>query len=125
MRGKSLLPLAAAVIVAVVSGPVFADSRADIGKRIFKDECAVCHATRAGAHKMGPSMAGIYGQRAGGTDFRQYVGLKDLDFSWDAENLDKFLGDPEGFLGRETSMFSTMEDAQKRAEVIEYLMTLK
>lgn len=110
---------------AFLNASVAAEGNAEAGKQVFDAQCAACHSFNPDTHLMGPSLAGIIGLAAGGTGFSRYVGLKDLDFSWDAGNLDKFLTDPAAFLGRQTSMFSTMDDANERADVIAYLETMK
>ncbi len=125
MRKTTCVSVFATLLAISVSGPALAAGDAAAGKKVFDQQCIACHGTTPGAHKMGPSLAGIFGKRAGSTDFKRYVGLKGLDVVWNEETLDKFLADPAGFVGGQTSMFSKMADAQQRADVIEYLKTLK
>jgi len=108
-----------------VAGPVLADGGGTEGKKIYAKKCKVCHSIKAGQNKMGPSLDGIFGKKAGSTGFRKYKGLKGSDIVWNEENLDKFLADPKKFLGKKTGMNSRLEGAKKRAAVIEYLKTLK
>jgi len=125
MKIKGLIPLGAAALVAIVAWPALADGDVAAGKKIYAKKCKVCHSVKAGQNKMGPSMAGIFGKKAGSTNFRKYKGLKGSDIVWNQENLDKFLADPKKFLGKKTSMNSRLKGAKKRAAVIEYLKTLK
>lgn len=111
--------------ITIISSQALAVGDADKGAGIYKSKCSFCHATTAGVHKMGPSMAGIYGMKAGATDFKRYVGLKDADFVWDDETLDGFLENPKEFLGRNTSMPTGTPGADDRAHVIAYLKTLE
>lgn len=97
---------------------------AEKGAAIFKAKCGFCHAIKAGAHKIGPSMAGIYGMKAGTTGYKRYLGLKDVDFVWNDETLDGFLKDPREFLGRGTTMPTGIRSAKDRAPLIAYLKTL-
>lgn len=104
--------------------PAGATGDAEKGAAIFKAKCGFCHAIKAGAHKMGPSMAGIYGMKAGTTDYDRYLGLTDADFEWNDETLDGFLKNPREFLGRGTTMPTAIRSARDRAHLIAYLKTL-
>lgn len=114
-------------LAATVASPwsALADGDAVKGEAVFKAKCAFCHGVAAGEKKMGPTMAGIYGMKAGTADYAKYVGLKDVDFVWDDESLDGFIASPKAFLGGPTSMGTIMKDEQARADVIAYLKTLK
>ncbi len=122
LKAVGLFALAAIASLAAV--PVGATGDAEKGAAIFKAKCGFCHAIKAGAHKMGPSMAGIYGMKAGTTDYERYLGLTDADFEWNDETLDGFLKDPREFLGRGTTMPTAMRSAKDRAHLIAYLKTL-
>jgi len=125
VKKTRFLAFCIAVATALVAGPVLADGGAAEGKKIYAKKCKVCHSIKAGQNKMGPSVAGIFGKKAGSTGFRKYKGLKGSDIVWNGENLDKFLANPKKFLGKKTSMNNRLKGAKKRAAVIEYLKTLK
>lgn len=96
------------------------------GARIFAHSCTVCHSPLAGLHKEGPSLAGVYGRRAGSVPFfANYRALRGLDVVWDEDTLDAWLADPQGFTGRSSAMAVKLADPQDRADVIAYLQTLK
>lgn len=120
----SVLGMAAYSALAM-TGAALADGDANKGRSVFKARCAVCHAVEAGAHRMGPSMAGIYGKKAGATGYRRYVGLTDVEFVWNDANLDAFLENPRKFLGRKTTMRMKMKNPRRRRDVIAYLKTLR
>ena len=122
---KPVILMAVAACLTAMTGPAWASGDADKGVAVYKAKCGFCHATKAGAQKMGPSMAGIYGAKAGAADYGRYKGLKDADFAWDDESLDGFLKDPKGFLGRATSMPTATPGADDRADLIAYLKTLE
>lgn len=129
MKNSMILKTLSLCLLAVIAGPAAAMAAetgdAQKGANIFKAKCGFCHATRAGAKKMGPSMVGIYGMKAGSADYDRYLGLKDADFMWDDEALDGFLKDSREFLGRSTTMPTAMPSAKDRAHLIAYLKTLK
>jgi cytochrome c len=116
-----------AACIAVSAGIAGATGSVERGKVVFENQCAVCHATTPEFHKQGPSLAGVYGRRAGTAPFfAGYRGLRGADFVWDERTLDAWLADPRGFLGgRDTAMTFRLGDAGQRADVIAYLETLR
>ena len=110
--------------LAMFSGPALASGDAAEGAGVFKKRCKTCHATEAGKHKAGPSLAGIIGRKAGSTDFPKYTGLKGSDVVWDEESLDKFLANPKKFVGAKTMAYKLKKEDQRK-NVIAYLKTLK
>jgi cytochrome c len=109
--------------------PVAAAMAGDVaaGRAVFQSQCAVCHATEPEFHKEGPSLAGVYGRRAGSAPFfGGYKGLRGADFVWDASTLDAWLADPRAFLGgRNTGMTLHLDDPRQREDVIAFLKTLR
>ena len=124
MKKTWLTVLSGTFVLALISSPALASGDAEAGAALFKKKCKVCHATEADKHKNGPSLAGIFGRKAGSTDFAKYTGLKGFDAVWDEENLDKFLTNPKKFVGAK-SMALKLKKEDDRADVIEYLKTLK
>lgn len=98
---------------------------ADRGKKLYGAKCKACHSINAGNHKMGPSLSGIFGKKAGATEYKRYRGLKGSTIVWNEANLDKFLADPRKFIGKKSGMKSRLMGADNRADVIDYLKTLK
>jgi cytochrome c len=119
-----VLPTVCAMWSAAIAG---AAGNVESGRAVFENQCAVCHATAPEFHKEGPSLAGVYGSRAGTAPFfAVYKGLRDADFVWDERTLNAWLADPRGFLGgKDTKMTFRLNDAGQRADVIAYLKTLR
>lgn len=119
---KSILA-GAAVILAF--GGANAQASED-GAKIFRTKCMVCHDLEKGKHKVGPSLAGVYGRQAGTADgFTRYVGLKGANYKWDKKALDEYLTDPEKFVkdkgAPRSAMAFKLPNAKERREVIEFL----
>ncbi len=131
MKSKSLRTVGLAAVLAMLAGAAQAQMPAGDaakGEQVFK-KCSACHSAEAGKHKVGPSLHGVVGRKAGSTDFTRYVGLKGADFVWTEENIFEYLADPTAFVKSKTSnprsgMAYKLPDAQDRADVIAYLKTL-
>ncbi len=126
MRMAVLLPLAAAVAFATAGGPALAAGDAAAGEQVFKKVCTTCHSIEPGVNKTGPSLAGVYGRKAGSSDFPRYKGLVGADFTWNSENLFEYLADPKAFViahtqNKTTAMTYSLKDAQQREDIIAYL----
>ena len=117
--------MTAAIIMA--SGSAFAAGDAKKGAKVFK-KCKACHAVKAGKHKVGPSLSGVVGRKAGtAAGFKKYKGLKKADWSWDEKTLDAWLSNPKKFAksrSRKTSMVFKLKKAKDRANVIAYLKSI-
>lgn len=89
-------------------------------------QCASCHSVEPGKHGLGPSLAGIYGTRAGeipGYDFSP--ALKGSGLTWDDATLDKWLAGPMQMVPGTRMTYAGLPDAAKRQQLIAWLKTLK
>ena len=127
VRAASGVVVLTMACVAVSAGIGATAGSVERGRSVFESQCAVCHATAPEFHKEGPSLAGVYGRRAGTAPFfAGYKGLRGAHFVWDERTLDAWLADPRGFLGgRNTAMTLRLNDADQRADVIAYLKNLR
>lgn len=129
MRKGMFVALGLAAAMALASGSASAGGDAGKGKKVF-NKCKACHSAKAGKNKVGPSLAGVVGRKAGTADgFKRYKGLKGADWTWDEALIGEYLSDPRKFTkartGTKSSMSFKLKKAGQRADVIEYLKTLK
>jgi len=97
----------------------------DAGKADFK-KCALCHTTEAGKNKIGPSLFGVVGRKAGSLDnFNYSEAMKKYDHTWDPETLETYLADPRAVVPGTKMIFPGIKDEKERQDVIAYLETLK
>src|ERR1700751_4424218 len=60
------------------------------GEKIFKAQCGICHAVTAGQNRIGPTLFGVVGRKAGSVpDFHYTADHKKLGVRWDAATFDQ------------------------------------
>ena len=114
------LMLAAALMPAAVraDGPVGDPAR---GEQLFK-RCRACHSVEPGQNKIGPSLYGVVGRKAGTAPGYAYSpALKGADWVWTGEMLDKWIAGPKKVLPGTKMIFPGLPNPQDRADVIAFL----
>jgi cytochrome c len=69
------------------------------GDRLFRNTCGICHTLQPGQNRLGPSLAGIIGRKAGtvaGFDYSE--ANKSSNVVWDEAQLDQYLSNPKQFM---------------------------
>jgi cytochrome c len=120
--------LALAAVMSVSAAAILSKAAAAAdpaaGEQVFA-RCAVCHSTKPGENKIGPSLAGVVGRKSGTAPGYNYSpALKAAGITWDEQQLDKFLANPAADV-HGTKMAISVPNAQDRENVIAYLKTLK
>lgn len=96
---------------------------ADKGKGVFVT-CQTCHDPKV--NKIGPHLDGVVGRKAGSiADFTYSAANKNSGITWTPEKLFQYLEAPQRVVPGTKMTFAGLSDPQKRADVIEYLKTLK
>jgi cytochrome c len=89
------------------------------------NQCAACHSTAPGKTIIGPSLAHVYGRKAGTLAGFQYSdGMKNSGLTWNAANLDAFLANPAGKVPGTMMSLPGIKDAAQRKAIVDYLKTL-
>jgi cytochrome c len=116
--------LAAGVLLAGVSTKLQAEGDTKKGAELFR-QCAACHSLEPGRHLTGPSLANLWGRKAGTTPgFGRYSeALKKADVTWDEKALDAWLKDPQAFIPGNQMTFPGMKASEAREHMIAYLKT--
>jgi cytochrome c len=116
-------PLPADAPTAPATPGLAAPNAAD-GQAIFKQRCAVCHATEPGQPAtMGPNLAGVVGRGAAATEFRYSAALKASGLSWTRESLDTYLAAPQKLVPG-TRMVVGVPEVTQRTSVVDYLASI-
>jgi cytochrome c len=93
----------------------------------FNTHCRTCHSADPGDHRLGPSLHGVMGRKAGSVKgFAYSPGFKTTDLVWNAETMDRFIANPSAvFPGSNMATFAGLFDAADRQAIIEHLETLR
>jgi cytochrome c len=124
MQKTRLAVLAAAAFI-IGAGHAAAEGDPAAGKKVF-NKCLACHAVEAGKNKVGPSLFGIVGRKAGMDPTYKYSdNMKNSGLTWDEKTLDTYLEKPQEMVKGSKMVFAGLKDPADRANVIAYLQTLK
>lgn len=112
--------VALASVTVAASAPPAADPNR--GVQVF-GQCAACHSLEPGQHLTGPSLANIWGRKAGTVEgFARYSDvLKKADVMWNETTLDRWLKDPQAFIPKNLMTFAGIKDGRERADLVAYL----
>lgn len=117
---KKVFLLAAGLALALGSTTA---SAADVeaGKKVFK-KCKACHSLKPGKKKVGPSLNGVLGNKAGKMKgFKYSKAMKKADITWDDTSLDAYLTKPRKFLKGTRMSFAGLKKKKDRDNVIAYI----
>ena len=126
MKRRAVLITWIAVLSLAGSAAAMAAGEPEKGVQVFKTQCAICHAVEAGRNKIGPSLAGVVGRKAGSVDgFHYSEANKNSGLTWDHATLDTYLANPKAVVKGTTMAYPGLKDAQARADLIAYLKTVE
>jgi cytochrome c len=115
--------VAAATAMAQAQAPAGGDAAA--GEKVF-NQCKACHSAKAGENKIGPSLHGVVGRKAGSVEgFNYSPAMKGANMTWTPENLDKYLADPKATVPGNKMAFPGLKNEADRQNVIAYLSQQK
>ena len=95
------------------------------GRTVFA-RCAACHTVTPGTNRLGPSLAGVVGRKAGTVPgFSYSPAMKNSKIVWNARSLDAFLTRPSANLPGNKMVFAGLSNPADRANLIAYLATAR
>lgn len=116
-----ILATTAALVLSAAHG-AYAQGDAQRGAKLFP-QCAACHTLEADRNLTGPSLAKLFGRKAGTvSSFLRYSdALKRSSVVWDEKTLDAWLKEPEKFVPGNDMTFPGIKDDKARRDLIAYL----
>jgi len=93
----------------------------------YNNHCRTCHSAAPDDNRLGPSLHGVMGRKAGGVEgFAYSPGFKTSTLVWDEKNMDQFIANPNSvFPGSNMATFAGLSDEAQRQAIIDYLKSLK
>lgn len=115
--------IAIIALAALPTGMAMAQAAPNVqkGKQVFT-QCAACHSLKAGQNGVGPSLHGLFGEKAGmvpGYNFSP--AMKKSNVVWNAETLKKYLSDPQKFIPGNKMPFAGIHNETQLNDLIAYL----
>jgi cytochrome c len=123
---EASLALAASLILPLILSSPAAAGDAAAGKAVFQSTCSICHSVQPDQNKIGPTLFGIIGRKTGAVPGYSYSpGNQAANIVWSDAELDKYLEAPRTVIPGTKMTYAGQKDAEKRANLIAYLDTLK
>jgi cytochrome c len=101
---------------------IAAEGNPSRGQRVF-GACAACHSLQPGQNMTGPSLADLWGRKAGSlTSFNRYSpALKSANVTWDNRTLNEWIKDPQHLVPGNEMTFDGIKDDRQRADLLAFL----
>jgi cytochrome c len=118
---NAILPTAIGFILVCV--PAMAQDT-NAGQVAFNQACRTCHTTREGDNRLGPSLHGVIGRKAGSLpNYNNFSdSMKKADLVWDKSNLERFIANPDQVVpGNNMKPFAGVASADERAKIVGFL----
>ncbi len=110
------------VAACFVSISALAAENAERGAKAYQ-ACVACHSLEPGRHFTGPSLANLFGRKAGtAPGFQRYSdALKGSGIEWNEKTLDAWLREPAKFIPENVMTFAGIKDETARRDLIQYM----
>jgi cytochrome c len=99
-----------------------ADGNSTRGQAVFR-ACAACHSLSPDQNMTGPSLAHLWGRKAGTlSSFDRYSpALKSANLTWNDTTLDRWIADPQRLVPGNQMTFPGIKDARQRTDLLAFL----
>lgn len=118
--------LAGAVSLLAVTAGAHAEAQSGDPQVAFNNACRTCHSMREGDHRLGPSLNGVVGRKAGSVEGYTFSSaMQSSGIVWDEKNLDAFIANPDRVVhGNAMKPYGGIDDAAQRKEIVAYLKSI-
>jgi cytochrome c len=120
-------PYAVIFALLVLLDPIAAQAADEDLEIAFNDHCRECHSFVKDDNRLGPSLYGVVGRKAGTEPgFAYSESVKGSGVTWTAANLDKWIANPDAVIpGNDMSPpYSGIADPAIRKRIVAYLKTI-
>ncbi|HET6387716.1 c-type cytochrome [Hyphomicrobium sp.] len=123
--GAVLAATAVALVSLASAASVLAQGGSDDDLELaFNGHCRECHSFDKGDNRLGPTLYGVVGRKAGTVPgFAYSDSLKGSGITWDPKTLDQWIANPNAVIPGNNmgAIFSGLSDAGERAKIIAFL----
>ena len=101
---------------------LFASTSVDDGAKVFK-KCTACHSiAQGGGNKIGPTLWGVLGRKAGSvSNYKYSKAMVAYGKPWSFEKMNSFLIKPKDWVKGTKMSFAGLKNAKERAAVILFM----
>jgi cytochrome c len=111
----------ALLALSLTVGSAQAAGNPEEGRKAFA-KCRACHQLDAGKNAVGPSLAGLFGRKAGtAAGFKYSDAMVKSGVTWNDETIAKYMADPKGFIPGNKMVFPGIKRETEIADLIAYL----
>lgn len=122
-RPPGVALLVGVVALASSAHAAIAQATAPSDETLFRQRCGSCHTVQPGVNRMGPSLHGVMGRRAGVVEGYNYSpALADWGQSWTAANMERYLAGSRAAVPGTKMNIAPPPPAQRQA-IIRYLQS--
>jgi len=92
----------------------------------YNNACRTCHSMREGDHRLGPSLHGVVGRKAGSVEGYGFSSaMQQSSVVWDEATLDAFIENPDKVVhGNAMKPYGGIDDPAQRKEIVAYLKSI-
>ncbi len=123
MTSRAIAVPAAISILLFAPAPAPAQD-SDPAQIAFNNACRTCHTTREGDNRLGPTLQGVIGRKAGSlSGYNNFSeSMKKADLVWDKSTLDRFIANPDQVVpGNNMKPYGGLASAEERGKIIAFL----
>ena len=115
------LAAAAAALALVLGGPARAEGDAAKGEKVFA-KCKTCHEIATDKNKVGPTLQGVIGRKAGTVaGFKYSEAMVNSGVTWDAATIAEYIAKPKEFIAGNKMAFAGLKKEDEIENLVAYI----
>jgi cytochrome c len=115
------LTAGAAALVLVLGGPARGEGDAAKGEKVFA-KCKTCHEIATAKNKVGPTLQGVIGRKAGTVEgFKYSEAMAKSGIVWDATTIVEYIAKPKEFIAGNKMAFAGLKKEDEIADLVAYI----
>ncbi len=126
MARQFLRFLAPPLVMLALAATARAETETSDAQLAFNNSCRTCHSIKEGDHRLGPSLYGVVGRKAGTIEGYPFSSaMRQSSVVWDEATLDQFIANPEQVVhGNGMKPFGGIDDPAQRGKIVAYLKSI-